>query len=233
MMRSLKGRCATGLGTRLLLLLGECLLLLSGPDTRPCFLWTFTHLPKIKIKGHTAKFKIRQVQVFLVSNSKAKSYHGSDLKLFLNSQTVATPHKTRDEQQDYDWSDNRTANMLFLIQSSGQLYKSHPDFEREACTRDNLVHFISIISLCCHAICFTYTQQIQYVQHFQLTLKKQFTYINTVLVHLSVSVWRGSVAASGIQWNELTVGLAYCWVNRGAWKLKQLTQRGPFFLLQY
>lgn len=49
MMRSLRGRCATGLGTRLLLLLGESLLLLSEPVTRACFLWTLMHLPKMEI----------------------------------------------------------------------------------------------------------------------------------------------------------------------------------------
>lgn len=103
-MRSLKGRCATGLGTRLLLLLGECLLLLSEPDTRPCFLWTFTHLPEIKMKGDTVEFQQdssgRCGQVYSVSDSGSESYQSSNLKLFLNGNTVATLHKTKEEQRD-------------------------------------------------------------------------------------------------------------------------------------
>lgn len=51
MTRSLRGRWATGLGPRLLLLLGEYLLPLSEPDAGVCFLWIFTHLPVIMDKG--------------------------------------------------------------------------------------------------------------------------------------------------------------------------------------
>lgn len=93
-MRSLRGRCATGLGTRLLLLLGECLLLLSEPDTRPLFL-TFTHLPKMKSKEHRAEFQCdicgRRGQVSSANYSESKSYRSRNLKLFFNVRS-STPN---------------------------------------------------------------------------------------------------------------------------------------------
>lgn len=79
-MRSLKGRCATGLGARLLLLFGECLLLLSVPDTRACFLWTFMRLPKIKSKGD---------MLFMVSKEgKFHKLSQQKFNLFINDHTV-------------------------------------------------------------------------------------------------------------------------------------------------
>lgn len=75
--------------------------------------------------------------------SESKRYHRRNLKLYLNQHTVATLHKTK-AQSDYNSSDNRIhirsqypviiASISFLIQSSGLLYKSHPDFERQAYT---------------------------------------------------------------------------------------------------
>ncbi len=46
-------------------------------------------------------------KVSSVSDRESKSYHSSNLKLCLNGHTVATRHKTREEQSDNNWSDNR------------------------------------------------------------------------------------------------------------------------------
>lgn len=73
-----------------------------------------------------------------------------------------TLHEIKKEQQDYYSSDNRIhihseypviaqATLSFLIQSSGNIYKSHPNFERQAYTRET-VHLIFIVSLYCYAL---------------------------------------------------------------------------------